>query len=443
MPSHRPYLLAAALSLTMISPWAAAAAAPEPGARCGTFTVAMIPDTQNYLDYRHQTAAGFAFDASALFDEQMRYVASNARSAGGDIVFMTHVGDVWQHYSAWMDPGHEARGFKWSPNGLSSPVAEGPRPETRAIEIPSARKGFSIVEGKLPISVVPGNHDYDALWTDPRNPPDPAVEGPERVGDRHVGGLEGWLSVFSDQSALFRDRSWYVASNDGGADSAQIFTAGQCRLLHIGLQFDPPDSSLRWANEVIRRHPGLPTIVTTHKYLDPAGKRAVASGPRNADIDPEDNDPETVWNEFISQNDQIFLVLSGHIGGQGYSVDRNRHGHDVHQILADYQGRHQANATLGDPASQTDIGDGWLRLLTFELDGEKPSMSVRTYSTLYGRFSSELPQYAAWYKKQDRQEQLSDAEYLARDDFTVELGDFHERFASDAWRAGTDEVPHK
>ena len=39
-------------------------AAPAPETR---FTIAVIPDTQNYMDYTHQKAEGFAFDASEMF----------------------------------------------------------------------------------------------------------------------------------------------------------------------------------------------------------------------------------------------------------------------------------------------------------------------------------------------------------------------------------------
>ena len=33
------------------------------------FTIAVLPDTQNYLDYTHQKAEGFPFEASELFLE--------------------------------------------------------------------------------------------------------------------------------------------------------------------------------------------------------------------------------------------------------------------------------------------------------------------------------------------------------------------------------------
>ena len=405
--------------------------APAPTPRtntCGEFTVAMIPDTQNYVDYRHQRWSGFPFDAVEQLYAQMRWIAANAKSAGGDIVFATHMGDVWQHYSAWMDPGHQARGFKWVSNG-GSEVAMSPKVHTRGFEIPVAVQAHQLIAGKLPFSVVPGNHDYDALWTDPAHPP----QG-KRAGKRHVGGLTGFQSAFSDQSQFFKGQPWYVASHDGGADSAQLFTAGQCRFLHIGLQYHAPDASLEWAAGVIRRFPGLPTLISTHDYLGRDGKRNLASNPLNSALDPTDNNPEMMWDEFISRHDQIFLVLSGHVGGQGFSIDTNRSGKPVYQMMADYQGRGQTAREAGLTKGE-DVGDGWLRLLKFRLDTERPSIEVRTFSTHYGKFASEIPEYAAWYQAHDGQARLSPQDYLKREEFTIDLAGFHQRFARPAARA--------
>lgn len=392
---------------------------------CGDFTVAVIPDTQNYMDYRHQSWSGFKFDAVEQFYEQMRWIGENARSAGGPIVFASHVGDVWQHYSAWMDPEHARRGFAWMPNVGGSPVAISPKVQTRGFEIPAAGQGFQLLAGKLPFSVVPGNHDYDALWTDPAQPPRPKEN---KAGVRHVGGLSGYLSEFSSQSPLFKDQPWYVASNDGGADSAQVFTAGACRFLHIGLQYHAPDASLAWARDVIQRFAGLPTIITTHDYLHRDGKRNRRSNPNNAVLDATDNDPEMIWEEFIANHDQIFMVLSGHVGGQGYSVGKNRNGLPVYQVMADYQSRGQTARDAGDKG--TAIGDGWLRLMEFRLDGEAPEIKVRTYSTHYKAYSSELAGYAAWYKATEGQADLSDEDFGKRDEFTIKLNGFHKRFGA-------------
>ncbi len=405
----------------------------QPGV-CGEFTIAALPDTQNYLDFRHQKSKGFPVNGYEMFFEQMQYIADNAVSNGGDIVFATHLGDVWQNRVQRMDPGHELRGFKAATESETGGIPHIFPDGVKEYEIPNAIKGFEIIAGKLPFSVVPGNHDYDAVWTDAAHPPQPDRDDSLRQGIRHFGGLEGFRSAFSDQSDFFRDQPWYIASNDGGSDSAQVFTAGDCKFLHIGLQYDAPDSSLAWARRVIKQNPGLPTIVTTHKYTDRDGKYAVG-GLDMSLIDQMDNNPQMVWDDFISQHDQIFLVLSGHIGGQGYGVDYNDTGYEVHQMLSDYQPRWRAakeqdpdNTYSGKPLT----GDGWLRLLTFNLDGSKPNIKVRTYSTHFDKFSSEMPNYAAWYKAGEGQADLSDAEFLARDEFQVELTDFNKRFGRTA-----------
>lgn len=402
-----------------------AAWAGEPAEAGGQFTVAMIPDTQNYVDYTHQKASGFPFDAVEQYYEQLRWIAANARSNGGPIVFATHVGDLWQHYSEWMDPAHEARGFQWMPNLHGSEVARSPKVQTRTFEIPAAVLGFKLLKGRLPFSVVPGNHDYDALWTDPAQPSRPGADGKMIPGVRHLGGLTGYRSAFSDQSEFFQGQPWYVGSHDGGADSAQVFTAAGREWLHIGLQYHAPDASLAWAAGVIGKFPGRPTIVTVHDYLDRTGQRNTKSNPRNSLLDPLDNDPEMIWAEFISQHDQIFLVLCGHVGGQSFSVDRNRFGHDVYQMMADYQGRGQM---AKDAGVEADVGDGWMRLLNFDLSAPVPRIEVRTFSTHYKKFASEMKEYAEWYKKHDGQAKLSDADYLKREEFTIELRDFRQRF---------------
>lgn len=389
---------------------------------CGKFTVAVIPDTQNYVDYRHQKWSGFAFDGTEQFYDQMRFIRANARSNGGDIVFASHVGDVWQHYSKWMDPAHSARGFNWVPNA-GSEVARSPKVTTRGFEIPAAAQAFDLLDGALPFSVVPGNHDYDALWTDPKDPPRDA-DG--YVGRRHIGGLEGYLSAFSSESPLFKGKGWYVGHHDNGADSAQIFSAGQCQFLHIGLQYHAPDRSLEWARSILRAHPTLPVILTTHDYLRRDGSLNRLSNPNNALMDPNDNDPQMIWDEFISQNDQIFMVLSGHITGQGFSINKNARGNPVYQIMADYQGRGQTVIDAHRP--NAGMGDGWMRLMEFDLDNSRPAVRVRSYSTHYKKYASEVPEYASYYKKVDGQAALSDQEFLNRDEFSIDLAGFHKRF---------------
>ena len=403
---------------------AAALAFAQPVTAAGDrFTIAVIPDTQNYVDYQHQKAEGFPFDARPLFIEQMQFVADHVASAGGEIAFVTALGDVWQHQSLDIDPGHAARGF--AVEKIDSKFF-GPKPGTRAVEMPSAAAGYDLIAGKVPFAVVPGNHDYDAMWIKPR----PAGADGKPVGPLlvHVGGLTNFTSVFGSGSHYFKGRPWYVASHDDGADSAQIFTAGGYRFLHIGLQFDPPDVSLAWAVAVMKKYPGLPTILTTHDYMNKEAQRVVAPPTDNHALDARDNNPEMVWQKLVSTHRQIFMVLAGHQSGQALRVDRNKAGGAVYQLLSDYQDRGQllkeAGLTLGPLLG---LGDGWMRLMEFDMGAKVPVVHVRTWSTHYGSFSSELPTYAAWYKAEEKPK-LSDEAYNREDDFTLTLADFRARF---------------
>jgi hypothetical protein len=406
------YLLGAAISLTMISE-----ALAEP------FTIAVIPDTQNYVDYKNQRAEGFAFDASTQFLEQMAYVAANLKSAGGDIAFVTALGDVWQHQTLAIDPEHAARGFKRGAN----PVMDAhfaPTEKVKTVEMPMAVKGYEMIAGKTPFSIVPGNHDYDGMWTDANHLPDAKGAG----FMLHAGGTRNFTSVFGKDSKFFKDKSWYVDSFNGGADSAQIFTAGGYTFLHIGLEFDAPNKALAWAAEVIKKHPGLPTIVSTHDYLEERGRRLANPIIDNNAVDPEDNNPEMVWQKFISQHDQIFMVLCGHEHAQAFRVDNNRFGHKVYQVLADYQARTQTLKDAGvTPVGGVGVGDGWLRLMTFDLGAASPVVRVSTYSTHYKKFSRDTAEYAAWYREHD-QPGMSDSQFYQQDDYAFDLTDFRARF---------------
>ncbi len=413
----------AALALALLG---CATPVSSDGASPSAFTIAVVPDTQNYVDYRYQPAAGSRVDGGKMFLDQMHYIAENLQSNGGDIAFVSSVGDVWQNSSIAMDSDHEARGFKRGPSPFLDQLFP-PTAKTREVEMPLAKRGYDLIAGKTPFSVVPGNHDYDAVWTDIDHPPKAVVESKEDLGLLHIGGLDNFRSIFGADSPFFKDKPWYVASNDGGADSAQIFEAGGYRFLHIGLQFDPPNATLAWAEKVIAAHPGLPTIISTHNYLNGDGERKSHPTIDLNVLDPDRNTPEMVWDKLVRRHDQIFMVLCGHQEGQALRIDRNDQGHSVYQILSDYQGRGQTLVEAGMP-SRGGMGDGWLRLMRFDLAAAKPTVTVRTYSTHYQAESAFMPRYAKWYRAAEKPK-LTDADFLKQDNFMLALDDFAARFA--------------
>jgi hypothetical protein len=407
---------------------------PTPAIESAPFTIAVIPDTQNYISYSHQKAEGFAMDSSELFIQQMQSVAQR-----GDIAFVAAVGDVWQHQTLDIDPGHAARGFKPIANPFFSRELA-PTEKTLSVEIPRAIEGYRLLDAAgIPFGVAPGNHDYDAMWSAEGFPPNLATNPgeltmtPEDLGILHIGGLDNFRSVFGDKGEFFNGKPWYVSSYNGGADSAQTFSAGGYTFLHIALEMAAGDDVLAWAESVIKAHPGLPTIISTHDYLDPQGERRANPIVDLKRVDPEHhNTAQEYWSKLISRNDQVFLVLCGHHHGHSWRADDNTVGHKVYQILADYQHRGQAGIDAGQPpdrfrGSARGIGDGWYRLMRFELGGERPRVQVKTYSSFYQSLSGDLDTYSSWYKNHTHAGK-SDAEFLASEDFIIELTDFRERF---------------
>jgi hypothetical protein len=418
------------------------AAAPvqqsPPASAVTPFTIAVIPDTQNYVSFKTEKNQGFAIDASELFIAQMRDIASRATAQGGDLVFAAAVGDVWQHQTLNIDAKHKARGQDFVANPFfASELA--PTQQTLAVEIPRAIEGYQILAAAgIPFGVAPGNHDYDAMWSAAGFPPNlakPPAEltmTPEDLGILHIGGLDNFRSVFGDYSDFFRDKPWYVSSFRGGANGAQVFEGGGYEFLHITLEMAASDEVLAWAQSVIDAHPGKPTIITTHDYLDTQGRRQANPIVDLKRIDPDHhNTAEEVWSELISPNDQVFLVLCGHHHGQSMRVDNNAAGHPVYQVLADYQGRGQAGLDAGQPRNGrggvAGLGDGWYRLMTFDMSQEPQIISVGTWSSHYKTFSDDLYSYADWYKKSEHP-LLTDPEFHAMDDFEIELKGFQQRF---------------
>ena len=128
-------------------------------------------------------------------------------------------------------------------------------------------------------------------------------------------------------------------------------------------------------------------------------------------MDPDfHNSAEQVWASLIRQHNQIFLVLCGHHVGQA-GVDAGR-----------------AKPSVG-------IGDGWLRLMQFDFSARPLTISVKTYSSYYGRFSGEVENCAIWYKGREPPS-MTDPEFHAADDFTLRQDDFFEHFGKPGEVAG-------
>lgn len=427
------------IAIASAAMFAMACAATPPAPVSDTFTIAVIPDTQNMVSFKHQKSEGFAIDGGDQFLQEMQSIADWRDDRGRPLAFVIGVGDVWQHQSEEMDEDHRDRGFKQIPNRyFDTELAV--TDETLRFEIPLAVKGYRrLADAGLPFGVAPGNHDHDAMWSTEGFPPKLDINPrelrmvPEHLGMLHIGGLNNFRSAFGASGEFYADKPWYVASHNGGGSSAQTFSGAGYSFLHIALEMQPSDDTISWALAVIDDHPNTPTIISTHDYLNTAGQRLPNPIVDLARVDPgHHNDAEALWDKLLSQRDEIFLVVCGHQHAQSRRVDANVNGHEVHQILADYQSRGQSAMDAGQPMDPYRhrppvVGDGWFRLMEFDFSGATPMVKVRTWSAHYRQYSTTLPTYAEWYRKYE-QPQMSDEEYLATDEFELALPDFRRRF---------------
>jgi hypothetical protein len=251
------------------------------------WTIVALPDTQVYAD--EQTRYG---------KDQTQWIKENADAE--NIVFVSHEGDVVDH-------GDNDTEWQYMDETMST------------------------LDGVVPYATVTGNHDYAVLW-DRKSSVAKYKEyfGPERYDGRDWFGGAGPTNGNEKRDNL---------------NTYQLFSAGGYDFLHLALEWEPPgtvddpSTSLGWAQSVLDQYPGRATILTTHSYLRDAPKRRTQGLQEANNIG---NTGQTVWEDLVSPNDQIFMVLCGHWhedDGEVYQESANDAGSSVYELLANYQFR--------------------------------------------------------------------------------------------------------
>jgi hypothetical protein len=199
--------------------------ASAPTAFADIFTIAVIPDTQNYTDYANRTNGA----AQQQFLNETNYLAINKTAL--NLAFVTHVGDVVQH--------GDLQG--------SGDITDG--------EWVRAQTAMNVLSNaSIPFGLAPGNHDYDNYS--------------HSTGNRPLSGTVKWNQYFGPNSSYFAGQSWYGGSFNNGMDSFQTFSAGGRTFMNLSLEMCPTNDAITWAQGVINAHPGIPTMITTHDFLN-------------------------------------------------------------------------------------------------------------------------------------------------------------------------------
>jgi hypothetical protein len=258
------------------------------------FTVIALPDTQNYSETLPE-----------YYHSQTQWIAENV--AGMNIVFVSHLGDIVNN-----------------------------RDDETQWQVADA--AMSRLDGLVPYSMLPGNHDME------------------------IGGSAPYYVQYFPASRYEREK-WWGGSYNHNKNNFQLFSAGGDDYIAVHLQYCPPDDSIAWANKVLKLHADRKAIISTHVYLTAEGKH----NDHCNEYSDGKNQGKALWNKLVKVNPNVFLVLAGHIPGVAQRTD-SPNGTPVYQLLSDYQGSN----------------DGHLRVMKFYPNEDY--IQVTTYSPILDNY---------------------------------------------------------
>lgn len=267
------------------------------------FTIAVLPDTQHY-----------SREWPEIFTSQTQWIAHNLDAL--NIQCVLHEGDITDNNTA----------REWE----------------------NAAASLGVLQGRVPCILNVGNHDMPG-WGQTRD-----VSMFNRYFPASMIEREPWFGGVKPGGGL--ENAWY-----------KVMLGGEEWII-VCLEFGPTDEDVAWADQILTAHARHRAIFVTHCYMyfdDTRVGEGDQWNPHKYGVGG--NDGEELWAKLVKKHDNIALVLSGHILGDGLGrlTTPNDAGRDVHQILANYQMLEKG-------------GNGWLRLMTF--DPEQNSISVKTYS---------------------------------------------------------------
>jgi hypothetical protein len=266
------------------------------------FTIVALPDTQYYTNSPSN---------SAIFSAQTKWIVQNRASR--NIVFVTGLGDIVQ------DGDSTASEWQVADNAYG------------ALEDPVST---SLAQG-IPYSAAVGNHD----------------QSPNGAGSDASTGLFNQFFGISRFSGRSYYGGHYGSDND---NNYELFSAGTIDFIIINLEYDttPEQQVLDWADGLLTTYASRRAIITTH-YLINTGNPGSWSSQGQA-----------IYNA-LSDHPNLFLMLGGHVSGEGRRQDTAVGGNVVYSLLSDFQ-------------SDANGGDGWLRVMTFSPAND--TIRIQTFS---------------------------------------------------------------
>jgi hypothetical protein len=201
-------------------------------------------------------------------------------------------------------------------------------------------------------STVPGNHDYDTVAN-------------KSSALQYIANL--------GPAPRYSSKSWFVDAAPNQLNMSQQFSGDGGSFLHVGLEWLPSDDAIAFAQEMIAANPRVPVILSTHQHLgtgNPANRQTRGSTTNSTG----DNNAEQVYRKLIEPFPQVFLMLAGHVHGNGRLSSTTVLGRPVHEVMTDYQ---------NDPNG----GNAFLQLVKFRPDYDEIEFDTLSPTYVLGETS--------------------------------------------------------
>ena len=277
-----------------------------------------------------------SFSKYWLTEEEMAAIRGNdfnpaySFAVVGDIQYMT------EHDAAY-GTSHVADVHKWIADNVANKNIQyvmGMGDVTNrniAQEWQVALDAVAQLNGKVPYSVINGNHDLYTSKTDNGD----AIPGQTALGPTAIDGYFGADSTYVSQ---FTGENGGLYKEGSVCNTYYKFTVGTTKWLVVNLDFAPSDDVLKWANRVVAAHSDHKVIMTTHGYLHMDGT-PISDEDSGSMVGDALNNGEEMWTKFASLHENIVMVLSGHMESNNIMMKQAKgvHGNTVTQFLIDQQ----------------------------------------------------------------------------------------------------------
>ncbi|WP_377642952.1 metallophosphoesterase [Oryzobacter terrae] len=260
-----------------IAPGPAPAAAPLPPApgTDTTFSIALIPDTQN------ETSSS----ASTRFANRVSWLVAN--KAGLDLRYAIQIGDL----SSW---GHVA-----------------------PAQFQKASTEIRPLEAVVPWSVAAGNHDTAAVCA-----------GGSACPGANTSVTVRDVSTFNRYFPPSRFPALGGTYEAGHSENSwSTFSAGGRKWLVLTLELWARPAVVTWAQGVVASHPDHNVIVNTHAYLNSDGTISTSNGGYGS------TSPRFLYDNLVRRYPNVVMVASGHVGQAAVRTDTGDAGNRVVSFL--------------------------------------------------------------------------------------------------------------